>query len=145
MVQGFQRSDSLNAPVQVTAAIMVKDRKILIAQRGPEAHQAGKWEFPGGKVENNETPEQCLEREMMEEFNIVVSIGEYLGASIYHYDHISIELMAFRAFWTGRELVLNEHAAIAWVPVSELDRYDFAAADLQFVEQLTNGEIEIGG
>lgn len=135
----------MSKPIEVTAAILEKGGKILIAQRGPTSHQAGKWEFPGGKVEDGETPEECLIREMMEEFNIVVFVDDYLGSSTYRYDHISIELMAYRTLWVGGDLLLKDHAAIAWVPVAELDRYDFAPADLLFVEKLKSGDIEIGG
>ena len=143
MVQRLQRGDPLSSPIQVTAAIIEKDGKILIAQRKPESHQANKWEFPGGKVEDDEAPVECLEREMMEEFNILVSIGEYLGASVYHYDHISIELMVYRTFWTGGDLVLKDHAAYKWVEVRDLDRYDFAPADIPFVKKLKGGVIEL--
>jgi 8-oxo-dGTP diphosphatase len=66
--------------VKVTAAILVKDNKIIIAKRGSDDRLANKWEFPGGKIEINETPEQCLKREMKEEFDIDVSVGEYLGS-----------------------------------------------------------------
>ena len=70
--------------VKVTAAMLVKDDKIIIARRGPDDKLADKWEFPGGKIEINETPEQCLKREMKEEFDIDVSVEEYLGSSIFH-------------------------------------------------------------
>ena len=70
--------------VKVTAAMLVKDDKIIIARTGPDDKLADKWEFPGGKIEINETPEQCLKREMKEEFDIDVSVEEYLGSSIFH-------------------------------------------------------------
>jgi ADP-ribose pyrophosphatase YjhB (NUDIX family) len=70
--------------VKVTAAMLVKDDKIIIAKRGPDDKLADKWEFPGGKIEINETPGQCLKREMKEEFDIDVCVGEYLGSSICH-------------------------------------------------------------
>ncbi len=127
--------------VQVTAAILTKAGRVLIARRGPGSHQAGKWEFPGGKIEAGETPEACLKREMMEEFNIDVSVAEFLGTSVYHYDHISIELMAFRTRWIGGDLMASEHAAIAWVNVNELGGYDFAPADLPFVEKMKTGAV----
>ena len=66
-------STDLSDIVKVTAAMLVKDDKIIIARRGPDDKLADKWEFPGGKIEIDETPEQCLKREIKEEFDIDVS------------------------------------------------------------------------
>jgi 8-oxo-dGTP diphosphatase len=131
------------AIVKVTAAILAKDNKIIIAKRGPDDRLANKWEFPGGKIEIHETPEQCLKREMKEEFDIDVSVGEYLGSSIYYYSHISIELMAYRTYWEDGEIHLNYHDEFKWISVEQLAEFDFAPADLAFVEKLQNGEIAI--
>ena len=57
------------------------------------------WEFPGGKIEPNETPEACLERELKEEFDVDVTVGKYIGSNIHTYDFGTIELMAFKALW----------------------------------------------
>lgn len=133
----------MNAIVKVTAAILVHDGKILIAQRKLTDRLALKWEFPGGKIEENEMPEDCLKREMMEEFGIEVAIGDYIGSSLYHYDHISIELMAFRTYWISGEIELRDHEAFEWVAVDELHQYDFAPADLPFVEKLCSNEIPL--
>ena len=135
--------NNLSDIVKVTAAILVKDNKIIIAKRGPNDRLANKWEFPGGKVEINETPEQCLKREMKEEFDIDVSVGEYLGSSIYYYDHISIELMAYRTYWENGEIHLNDHNEFKWISLEQLAEFDFAPADLIFVEKLQNEEIAI--
>ena len=78
----------------VTAAIIKKDNKFLIAKR-KEGHLANKWEFPGGKLEPNETPEDCLKRELSEEFGIETIIGKYVTKSIHEYPHIKIELIAY--------------------------------------------------
>lgn len=129
--------------IRVTAAILVKDGEVIIAKRKAGLKFADKWEFPGGKIEVNETPEQCLKREMKEEFDIDVSIGEYLGSSIYRYDHISIELLAYRTFWKGGSIILNDHDEIKWVSLEQLDEFDFVPADIAFVEKLRNGEIVI--
>lgn len=129
--------------VKVTAAILVKDNRILIAKRGPDSRLADKWEFPGGKIESHETPEQCLKREMKEEFDIDVSVGEYLGSSIYHYDHISIELLAFRTRWEGGEIDLKDHDEFQWILPEEIVRFNFAPADRVFIEKLRNGQITI--
>ena len=129
--------------VKVTAAMIIKGDKIIIARRGPGDALADKWEFPGGKFEINETPEQCLKREMKEEFDIDVSIGEYLGSSIYHYDHISIELLAYRTYWEDGEIDLKDHDDFKWISLEQLSEFDFAPADLVFVEKLQKGEIAI--
>jgi len=129
--------------VKVTAAILAKDNKIIIAKRGPDDRLANKWEFPGGKIEINETPEQCLKREMKEEFDIDVSVGEYLGSSIYYYSHISIELMGYRTYWEDGEIDLKDHDDFKWISLDQLPEFDFAPADLVFVEKLQKGEIAI--
>jgi len=129
--------------VKVTAAILAKDNKIIIAKRGPGDALANKWEFPGGKVEINETPEQCLKREMKEEFDIEVSVGEYLGSNIYYYSHISIELMAYRTYWENGEIDLKDHDEFKWISLEQLADFDFAPADMVFVKKLQNGEIAI--
>ena len=121
---------------QVTAAILIKDTKILIAKRKSDDQQANKWEFPGGTVERNESPEACLKREMKEEFGIEVEIGDYIGESIYPYSHGAIKLLAYRAHWTSGKIVLKEHADYRWVPSEQLSEYDFAAADIPIVEKL---------
>ena len=129
--------------IQVTAAIIVSDGKILIAQRHARDRLAGLWEFPGGKIEAGETPGQCLKRELWEELEIDAVIGNPLGSSIYHYDHISIELMAYRAFWNGSPLRLVSHQACQWVTPDQLADFPFTPADLLFVGQLVSGEIDI--
>ena len=126
-------------PVKVTAAILEKDGRIIIAQRKSKDHLAGKWKFPGGKIEPGETPEECLARELKEEFCIEVSIGNFLGSNVHHYDHISIELMAFRTIWIGGEINSTDHKDYKWVTIEELDQFDFAPADRPFVDKLISG------
>jgi 8-oxo-dGTP diphosphatase len=128
---------------RVTAAILIVDDRILIAKRKKGDHLANKWEFPGGKVEDGETPEECLKREMKEEFEIDVSIGEYLGESIYHYEHGSIKLLAYRTYWEGSDISLQAHDDLSWASLDQLPSYDFAPADVAFVEKLRRGEIEL--
>jgi 8-oxo-dGTP diphosphatase len=132
-----------NVLVRVTAAIIVKDGAVLITQRGLQDRMAGLWEFPGGKLEAGETPEQCLKRELLEELAMDATIGSFLGASIYHYNHISIELMAYRAYWNGVPFKLLTHNAWQWVPPSRLNHFCFTPADLPFVMRLVDGDISI--
>jgi len=122
--------------IKVTAAILEKDGQIIIAQRKSSDHLSGLWEFPGGKIEPGETPEECLARELKEEFDIDVEVGELLGSNVHHYDHISIELMAYRASWVSGAITMNDHKAYRWVTVDQLTEYEFAPADVPFVEIL---------
>ena len=80
---------------RVTAAILMKNGRVLVAQRRGTDKLAGKWEFPGGKIENHETPKQCLIREMKEEFDIKVSIGKFFGESVYRCETGTIQLLAY--------------------------------------------------
>ena len=120
----------------VTAAILEKDGKILIARRKADDHQAGKWEFPGGTLESDETPQACLQREMREEFGIDIAVGRYFGESVYEYDHGTIRLMAYHASWASGDINLNDHADFRWVAPEQLSEYDFAPADIPFMKQI---------
>ena len=129
--------------VLVTAAIITHQGRILIAQRHARDRLGGQWEFPGGKVEAGESPEQCLKRELSEEFDMDADIGPALGVSIHHYDHISIKLMAYRAYWDGKPFQLHAHQACCWVGADRLATYSFAPADLPFVRRLVRGDISL--
>ena len=129
--------------VTVTAAILEHNGQILIAQRKVSDRLSGMWEFPGGKLESGETPEECLKRELHEEFGIEVYVGHFVAESIYHYDHISICLVAYAATLLGGRLEPADHDDYRWVTTSELDQYEFAPADVPFVRMLKGGEIEL--
>ena len=129
--------------IDVTAAILIKDGRVLIAKRKATDRLANKWEFPGGKVEDNETPEECLKREMQEELGIDVTVGKYLGESTYHYDHGSIKLLAFHTYWKGGDISLEAHDDYKWILLEQFKEIDFAPADITFVEKLRSGEIEL--
>ena len=119
---------------KVTAAVIFKNGKVLVAQRSPESSLPNKWEFPGGKMEENETPEDCLNREIREELNIDIKVKEYLCSSFFDYNHISIELMAYTCEWQSGKLKNNEHQALSWLNPEELRGLDMAPADWPIVE-----------
>ena len=121
---------------QVTAAIILKDNKVLIAQRAPDDKLAGKWEFPGGKIEPGETPQECLKREIREELDVDIEVADFFGESIYAYQSGTIKLMAFWCKWISGDFTLKVHSQIAWVNHNELDLYDFAPADIPLVDKL---------
>lgn len=121
---------------RVTAAILIKDVFCLIAKRKAGDPLASYWEFPGGKIEANETPEQCLKREMAEEFQIDVEVGKFFTESIYKYDNGTIQLLAYFVSWQGEILHPTVHDEIAWVNKQTILNYKFAPADIPIVEKL---------
>ena len=127
----------------VTAAVLIRHHRVLIAKRRAGSHQALQWEFPGGKIEEGETPEECLQREMFEEFQIKVRVGPFLWESIYHYAHGSIRLLAYETFWESGAVHLTAHEEFRWAACDELKDYDFAPADLPFVEHLIQNKMKV--
>jgi 8-oxo-dGTP diphosphatase len=122
--------------IDVTAAIWIENGRVLIARRRPGASQAGLWEFPGGKMRPEESPAQCLKREILEELGVRIVVGEFFGESIYAYEEQTVRLLAYRVRATEGELSANDHAELAWVAMTDLDRYRFCPADLPFVKKL---------
>ena len=120
---------------EVTAAIILKDNRVLIAQRAPGENLAGRWEFPGGKIEHGETLQECLKREISEELDVNIEVLDFFGESIYEYHSGTIKLMAYWCKWVSGEFTLNVHSHIAWVNRNELDLYDFAPADIPLVDK----------
>jgi len=120
--------------IQVTAGIIKKDGKILIAKRKHGKSADAKWEFPGGKVEKGETHEECLKREIMEELNVEIKGGKFVGANCFNKGEKNINLMAYNAEYVSGEIKLTDHEDYRWVLPCELDKYDFLEADWKFVE-----------
>ncbi|MTI83268.1 MAG: (deoxy)nucleoside triphosphate pyrophosphohydrolase [Firmicutes bacterium] len=115
---------------RVTAAIIEKNGKILVTQR-PRTDKLGlKWEFPGGKIEPGETPEQCLVREIKEELNLDIKITGHFMNSTYKYETGEIELICYFAEITAGEIKLNFHEAAKWTEKGKLNEFDFAPADI---------------
>lgn len=131
------------AQARVTAAILIKEGHILIAKRRQGKHLAGKWEFPGGKIEPGETPEECLAREMKEELGIVVKVEDFMAKSIYEYDRGVVELLAYRVNWVSGELQLLDHDETKWIGTTELSSIDFAPADIPLVKEIFGGQNDI--
>ena len=123
--------------IRVTAAILEKNSKILIAKRktGDELF-AGLWEFPGGKVEKGETPKECMARELREELDIDVEVGELITSNKHKYPHGIFELLAYRVKHISGEMVLNAHDEIKWVTADEMSNFEFPPADIPIINEL---------
>lgn len=121
---------------EVTAAIMIKSNKVLIAQRTASETLAGAWEFPGGKIEKNETPEECLQRELYEELNIKTKVKEFFAENIYEYPQGAIHLLAYYVDIISGEITLTVHDEYRWVPVNELLNYKLLPADIPIAQKI---------
>ena len=128
--------------ISVTAAIIKKNGLILVARRKSGSHLAGYWEFPGGKIEANETNEQCLARELWEEFGIRCVVGDFFAESIYDYDTKVIRLLSYRVRHLSGTFQCREHDQIEWLPVKELASLKWAPADLPIVEKLQEESVD---
>ncbi|MFV8257824.1 (deoxy)nucleoside triphosphate pyrophosphohydrolase [Bdellovibrio bacteriovorus] len=130
-------------PVLVVAAVIQRQEdpegRILVVRRGPEQSGAGFWEFPGGKVEAGEAPEQALVREITEELALDIRVHELIGEEDFSYPSKTIRL---RVYWAsvrgGEDLVLTEHDAFKWQRPEEIDVMSLSAADRPFVEKILN-------
>lgn len=122
--------------MRVTAAVIEREGRILIARRREDDHFGGIWEFPGGKVELGEEPRDCLRREILEELELVIEVGASLGEFPYVSPSRSLILLAFRASILAGAPVLHDHSEIAWPRPGELGAFDFAEPDRPLVDRL---------
>ena len=122
--------------IEVSAAVIMKDGMVLIARRGSGQAFSGMWEFPGGKIEAGETPEECLKREMLEEFAITARVGELFAENIHAYGEKAIHLRAYHTEHVSGDFKLTVHDAIMLLDIADLNNFDFAPADIPFVKKL---------
>ena len=122
--------------IRVVAGIISRNNTILIARRASHKSLAGKWEFPGGKIEPNESPEQALEREILEEFGAVIEARDYISTNTHDYGDFQVELVAYHARYVKGDIELTDHDQIAWVRKEELMNYDLAEADIPLIEHI---------
>jgi mutator protein MutT len=127
--------------ITVTAAIIEKDGLILAARKKEGLHLGGRWEFPGGKLEGGETPEECLQRELEEEFSIRCEIGPLLGESIFDYGSKIVRLLGYHATHTDGSFKLTDHDEIRWLSIDELSTLKWAPADIPLVLKIQNKAI----
>ena len=128
--------------VEVVAAVIKKDNKILATQRGYGEFKGG-WEFPGGKPEANETKEEALKREINEELNADIEVNDYICTVEHDYPNFHLTMHTYFCTLLNDNLELLyhdeerlEHESMKWLSIDEIDSVDWLGADIEIVEKL---------
>ena len=124
----------------VAAIIKNSNNKILIAQRNLKKSQGGLWEFPGGKIESNETKEEAIVREIKEELNMDIKCDSYFDEKIYEYPDKTIRLIALNCTMINDKYDVLEHEQVKWISLDEFKDYEFAPADIYFVNKIVKND-----
>ena len=126
--------------VNLVAAVIVHDGHILATQRGYGEFK-GWWEFPGGKIENGEAPEQALIREIKEELNTEITVNDYLDTVEYDYPTFHLSMRTFLCSMPSMHMSLLEHSDSKWLSQQNLDTVNWLPADLGLIEKLKSIKI----
>lgn len=121
--------------VSVVAAVIVREGRVFATKRGYGEFEGG-WEFPGGKVEDGETPEKALVREIKEELDAEIEVGEHLVTAEYDYETFHLSMRCYECSLVGEHMKLLEHSDAKWVDKEGLDGLDWLPADVQVVEAI---------
>lgn len=121
--------------IKVVAAIMIQNGRVFATQRGYGEFKDG-WEFPGGKVEPEETPQEALVREIKEELNTVIEVGELLDTVEYDYPDFHLSMDCFICKIIAGDLELKEHEDARWLTTETLDSVDWLPADLDLIQKI---------
>lgn len=129
----------------VVAAVIVRDGKILACQRSAAGKFPLKWEFPGGKVQPNETPQAALARELAEELDVAAKIGPQIFHARHKYAEMSesVELLFFKTEIESAKIANRVFNEVKWLAPEGLPKLDFLEADFELVQKLARGEIRL--
>ena len=121
--------------ITVVAALIIKDAKVLIAKRSTgDPNVLGKWEFPGGKVKDNEKEKHAIEREINEEFELCIKANKFLINNVCNYPSKIVNLRLYSCDYVSGEFHLHDHSEYKWVDKNNLLDYDLAPADIPLAE-----------
>lgn len=124
--------------IRVVAAIIKRDNRIFATQRGYGEYKDW-WEFPGGKIEEGETPEEALKREILEELATEILVDEYLVTVEYDYPKFHLSMDCFWCSIISGELSLLEHEAAKWLPIDNLRQVKWLPADIEIIDIIEKG------
>lgn len=124
--------------IEVVAAIIKRDDKYFCAQRADKGELAKKWEFPGGKIEPGETHQEALAREIKEELNTEVQVGDFIVTVNHEYNSFVLTMHCYECKVISGSLTISEHIDYKWLSLSEMITYDFAAADIPVIHKLNS-------
>lgn len=130
-------TDADPAPVEIAAAVIENDGRVLIARRWDDAVLGGYWEFPGGKRRPGESLIACLHREVGEEVGVAITAGDLIERVTHRYPHGSVQISFFRAALDSGTPSARGCAEVRWVAASELPRYRFPPANQALIQRLT--------
>lgn len=122
--------------MDVTAAVFIKDNKVLLMRRAQGHSSAGGWEYPGGKIEPGETGEACIKRELSEELKIDAEIGPMVAETTRIVGEREIHLMAYQVVSFTGEIQLIDHDAMEWIPMAQLLEHDQLPSDIEISKQI---------
>lgn len=128
--------------IKVVAAVIRSDDRIFATQRGYGEFKDG-WEFPGGKIEADETPQQALVREIKEELDTDIRVGELIDTVEYDYPDFHLSMDCFWAEIVSGNLILKEHEAAKWLAADELDSVDWLPADYDLIKKIKSENSKI--
>lgn len=122
--------------IKVVGAVFVRDQTVFSAQRPDGKALGGYWEFPGGKIEEGEAPEEALARELVEELECEAIVGDKIVSTEYEYEFGTVELTTFYCTLKEKEPTLLEHQDAKWIPVESLQDLEWAPADIPAVDMI---------
>ena len=121
--------------IRVVAAVILSEGKIFATQRGYGEFKGG-WEFPGGKIEPGETPQEALKREILEELDTEISVGELIDTIEYDYPTFHLSMDCFWCEIVKGDLVLKEHEAARWLDADTIDDVEWLPADIALIDKI---------
>ena len=121
--------------IRVVASVILSEGKVFVTQRGYGDFKGG-WEFPGGKIEEGETPEAALRREIFEELDTAIAVGELIDTIEYDYPNFHLSMDCFWCEIVSGNLVLKEHEAARWLDKENLYSVEWLPADISLIEKI---------